>query len=75
MLDDVHHAFGRRPALTGMSLAVRPGEVVAMIGLNGAGKTTALRVLVGRLRPAAGSARVLGGTPARMDPATARRFG
>ncbi|WP_344248908.1 ABC transporter ATP-binding protein [Isoptericola hypogeus] len=75
LLDDVHHAFAGRAALTGMSLTVLPGEVVAMIGLNGAGKTTALRVLTGRLRPASGRARVLGGDPARLDVTAARRFG
>ncbi|MFC8597231.1 ABC transporter ATP-binding protein [Isoptericola sp. NPDC057191] len=74
-LRDVHHAFGGRRALTGLSVTVAPGEVVAMIGLNGAGKTTALRVLTGRLRPAAGAARVLGHDPARLPVAAARRFG
>ncbi|WP_277211078.1 ABC transporter ATP-binding protein [Isoptericola croceus] len=74
-LDHLHHRFGDRPALAGLSLAVAPGEVVAMVGLNGAGKTTALRVLVGRLRPASGTARVLGADPSRMRPTTAHRFG
>ncbi|WP_166851016.1 ABC transporter ATP-binding protein [Isoptericola sp. BMS4] len=74
-LTDLHHAFGRRAALTGLSLTADHGEVVAVVGLNGAGKTTALRVLAGRLRPASGSARVLGQDPARLDAAAARRFG
>jgi ABC-2 type transport system ATP-binding protein len=75
LLDDVHHAFGGHRALTGLSLAVAPGEVVAMIGLNGAGKTTALRVLTGRLRPTSGTARVLGRDPARLPVDAARRLG
>ncbi|MEU2199162.1 ABC transporter ATP-binding protein [Isoptericola sp. NPDC019482] len=79
LLDDVRHTFtgrhGAREALSGVSLAVAPGEVVAMIGLNGAGKTTALRVVTGRLRPTAGAARVLGHDPARLPVGAARRFG
>ena len=75
LLDAVRRSFGTRPALDGLSLKVDPGEVVAMIGLNGAGKTTALRVLTGRLRPASGTARVLQRDPARLDVATARRVG
>jgi ABC-2 type transport system ATP-binding protein len=75
LLDDVRHAFRGRPALTGLSLHVEPGEVVALVGLNGAGKTTALRVLTGRLRPASGTARVLDEDPARLRADASRRFG
>ncbi|MFT3835064.1 MAG: ABC transporter ATP-binding protein [Micropruina sp.] len=74
-LQDVRHAFGGSPALRGFSLAVAPGEVVAMAGLNGAGKTTAMRVLAGRLRPDAGLARVLGAVSHRLRVDVARRFG
>ncbi len=48
------------PALRGLSLAAYPGEIMGLIGPNGAGKTTTLRILVGLLRPDAGTARVLG---------------
>lgn len=75
LLDGVRHMFGRRVAVDGFSLAVEPGEVVAMIGLNGAGKTTALRLLSGRLRPDAGMARVLGADPVRLPYLQALRFG
>ncbi|GAA1993954.1 hypothetical protein GCM10009718_34690 [Isoptericola halotolerans] len=74
-LHQAGHRFGDRDALTGLSFAAAHGEVVAMVGLNGAGKTTALRVLTGRLRPDRGTARVLGEDPATMRPTTARRFG
>ena len=50
-LESVSHAFGDRVALDCFSMSVEPGQVVALIGFNGAGKTTALRVLAGRLRP------------------------
>lgn len=52
--------FGRVLALDGLSLQVRAGEVLGFLGPNGAGKTTTLRLLMGYLRPTAGSARVLG---------------
>jgi zinc transport system ATP-binding protein len=50
----VVEAGGHR-ILGGVDLAVRPGEIVTVVGPNGSGKTTLLRVLVGALRPAAGT--------------------
>lgn len=50
---------GRR-VLDELSLVVGAGEIRALIGLNGAGKTTVQRVLLGMLRPASGRVRVLG---------------
>lgn len=52
--------YGRTLALDQLMLEVRPGEVVGFLGPNGAGKTTTLRLLMGYLRPTAGSARVHG---------------
>ena len=52
--------YGRVLALDGLSLDVRPGEVLGFLGPNGAGKTTTLRLLMGYLQPTSGSARVHG---------------
>ncbi|MFN3285817.1 MAG: ABC transporter ATP-binding protein [bacterium] len=52
--------YGQRPVLTGVELAVGPGELVALCGPNGAGKTTLLRCAAGVLKPQAGSVRVDG---------------
>ena len=52
--------FGDTLALDGVDLVVEPGVVFGFLGRNGAGKTTALRILSGLARPTAGSARVLG---------------
>lgn len=52
--------FGRRWALRGVDLNVRAGEVVAILGANGTGKTTLLRILATLLKPTAGRVEVLG---------------
>jgi ABC-2 type transport system ATP-binding protein len=56
----VERRFGERSVLRELSFAVAPGEVYALLGRNGAGKTTALRILLGLLEPMSGSSRLLG---------------
>jgi len=51
----IRKSFGRRQVLTGLDLEVAAGEMVAVVGENGTGKTTLLRILAGDLRPDAGS--------------------
>jgi branched-chain amino acid transport system ATP-binding protein len=53
-VSDVHIAYGAIVALRGVSLTVGKGEVVALIGANGAGKTSTLRAISGMLRPTQG---------------------
>jgi len=57
---DLSVARGRRVVASGVSLTVRPGEVIAVVGANGSGKTTLLRVLAGIARPAGGSVQLAG---------------
>jgi ABC-2 type transport system ATP-binding protein len=52
--------YGRLAALSDVSLCIEGGEVFGYLGPNGAGKTTTLRLLMGMIRPTAGSATVLG---------------
>lgn len=57
--------FGRLTAVAELTLAVPPGQVLALMGANGAGKTTLIRLLLGLLQPDGGSASVLGLDPRR----------
>ena len=54
-LADVHVRYGNVRALQGVSLRVETGELVALIGSNGAGKSTTLRTISGLLRPTQGT--------------------
>ncbi|WP_208027022.1 ABC transporter ATP-binding protein [Rhabdothermincola sediminis] len=59
-LDRVEAAYGPFRALFGVSFTVQPGEAVALLGSNGAGKTTVARVCSGLLHPSAGTIRFEG---------------
>jgi ABC-2 type transport system ATP-binding protein len=52
--------FGARVVLEGVDLALAPGEIFGLLGPNGAGKSTTLNILMGFLRPTAGSATLCG---------------
>lgn len=65
--------YGEHTAVDAVSMHVGAGEIYGFLGPNGAGKTTTLRMLVGLIRPNAGSAKVLGHEPG--DPAVIRRIG
>ncbi|RKP58414.1 ATP-binding cassette domain-containing protein [Pararobbsia silviterrae] len=59
-LEGVHAGYGQARVLNGIDLAVREGEVIAVLGINGSGKTTLANVISGVVRPSAGSIRVDG---------------
>jgi branched-chain amino acid transport system ATP-binding protein len=59
-LRNVHAYYGHIHALKGISLEVRPGEIVTLIGANGAGKTTTLRTISGIIHPQQGEVRLNG---------------
>lgn len=65
--------FGKRPAVEDLTLEVAPGELYGMVGPDGAGKTTTLRMLAGVLRPSAGEGWIHGVDVAR-DPEGVKPF-
>ncbi|MFI5099329.1 MAG: ABC transporter ATP-binding protein [Actinomycetes bacterium] len=71
-IDGLFKRFGDTVALDGLSFAVRPGQMFGFVGTNGAGKTTAMRIVLGVLAADSGSVRWDGRD---LDPATRARFG
>lgn len=64
-IEQVRVQFGRRVLLEDVNLSCGQGEFITILGPNGAGKSTLLKLLLGLLRPAAGSIQVLGRPPRR----------
>ncbi len=60
VLSDVHKSYGQREAVHGVSLTVKEGEIFGLIGHNGAGKTTILRMISTILKITSGSIEVYG---------------
>jgi branched-chain amino acid transport system ATP-binding protein len=67
-LDDVHTYYGNIHALRGVSLTVGEGEIVTLIGGNGAGKSTTLNSISGLVRPRSGEIRLAGQDLAGFQP-------
>jgi len=73
-VDDLTHDYGEVVALSGLTLEVPPG-VTGLVGANGAGKTTMLRLMLGLLHPTSGSMQVLGHDPQREPLVVRSRIG
>jgi ABC-2 type transport system ATP-binding protein len=71
----VEKSFGRAKVLRGVDLAVAPGEIVGLLGPNGSGKTTTLRLVAGALAPDRGAIRVCGQDLATAACEARRRIG
>ena len=54
-LENIHTSYGSIKAITGITMEIRQGEIVSLIGSNGAGKSTCLMTISGILRPSSGS--------------------
>jgi branched-chain amino acid transport system ATP-binding protein len=67
-LQDLHVYYGNIHALKGVSLQVEAGEIVALLGANGAGKSTTLNTISGLLRPRSGAVRLEGDDLTQVPP-------
>jgi len=74
-VDGLEAGYGKKSVLQGVSLRVEEGEVVALLGHNGAGKSTTLKTILGLLRARAGQVRFCGQPWANGDPAENVRRG
>ena len=70
-----HPEYQNKVAVDGISFAVEPGEILGYIGVNGAGKSTTIKLLSGILAPSGGQVQVLGRDPFRQRVANAREIG
>ncbi len=64
-LTGVHVQLGAREVLRGVDFSLHQGEIFALLGRNGTGKTTLMRLLTGQLRPTSGAVQAFGGDPGR----------
>ena len=72
-LDSLGKLYGRQAALADVSLSAAPGERLALLGHNGAGKTTMMKLMLGLTRPSSGRLSVLGSVPGSPDFVARRR--
>ena len=73
--DQVSRHFGKVRALSLASFTVQPGSITALLGPNGVGKSTALKMCANLLRPTSGEVRVLGKKSTRLGPEDFQRLG
>jgi phospholipid/cholesterol/gamma-HCH transport system ATP-binding protein len=68
-IENVAFGYGARPVLKGINLTARRGQVVAIMGSSGCGKTTLLRLIGGQVKPGQGRVRVAGESVGELDSA------
>ncbi|MHB1121756.1 MAG: ABC transporter ATP-binding protein [Ramlibacter sp.] len=74
-IDDLHAWYGESHVLHGVSMTVAEGEVVSILGRNGAGRTTTLRAIVGLTGARKGSIRIRGQEAVKLPPHRIARLG
>ena len=74
-LSGVDALYGESHVLHGVSFSLNPGRVLALLGRNGAGKTTCMNAIIGFLPPRGGEVRLFGESIGRLSPETISRKG
>ncbi len=74
-VDGLHSHYGRAHILHGVSLAASPGQVIVLLGRNGAGKSTTLKSIIGLVRPTTGQVTFAGRSVERLDTYRIARLG
>src|SRR3954471_9561048 len=74
-LSDVHTFYGDSHVLHGVGFALRPGGVLALLGRNGAGKTTCISTIIGFLKPKQGEIRLFGEPITGLSPERISQLG
>ncbi|MBD5514385.1 MAG: ABC transporter ATP-binding protein [Lachnospiraceae bacterium] len=75
MIANVSHRFGDKEVLKNISLSVKKGEIIGLLGPSGAGKTTLIKIITGQLVPTSGSVELTGCDMRNPGPAIYRRIG
>lgn len=66
-IESIHKSYGRQQVLNDVSMSLAKGEIFGLIGLNGVGKTTLIKTLLGLIDADKGQCRVMGHAPASVD--------
>lgn len=74
-VEHLHHTYGKRVIYDDLNFRVPKGAVFGLLGKNGVGKTTLIKILMGFLRPTGGSCRILGDPSHALSPQTRAKVG
>jgi ABC-2 type transport system ATP-binding protein len=74
-VENLTHRFGQQTIYENLTFGVSAGKIIGLLGKNGVGKTTLIKILMGFLRPTSGRCRVLGEDSHNLSPAARARIG
>ena len=74
-VNNLHHRYGRKVIYDELNFSIEAGKIYGLLGKNGVGKTTLIKILMGFLRPSAGHCQVFGEDSHNLSPATRARIG